>query len=521
MNRKKKRLKNKHRGERKRARMICGRASEAGFAMAVVLVALTLLSMLGAASLLLMTSALQGVVNAKPEELAFQITETAIYNAHAMIVNDAIPAPDAQPVTGSAFGGSYKIWIQKSGGFDYVVTAEGLYARGGREYRRKIREEVSYSGPQALDVLRNYVIYAGNDFNWDSVDGLINVSDFVINGNIRAEHKANIDFRNGILSLSRLTHNGNLEGVAGVDITAGSALLAAAEVNIFGDILTGLKKTGSTGVVNLAVIPVLAVATINAATNGKRIYAREVRKSGQGLLGYINTGTVVNASGCEEIYLPKPNYEYYKALAKEQGNYFVGNKTLTGNLGDYSHSSVTVVYCTGNLTLNGLLWNQPNMKGIFVCEGDFTARNGLQLRSNCEFQVIAKGDANILTAFDLTDPASTKFFIYSGRDVNLGFIYFAGQSCQVTALRDVNIEKFSLIGVSLGSINHLPPTVDVAGFPVELTVRNWRELPSEQSYLQGWNIGGDGYLSGLISAGTKALSPPDIFAVETRRKRFS
>jgi len=466
---------------KRKARATLFGPKEEGFAIVVVLVALTLLSVLGAASLLLMVSSLQGVVNTKPEDRAFQITETGLYAAHAMIVNDAIPSAEDQPVEDEAFGGTYKYWIEQIDSFTYSVTSEGKYVSQGREYRRKIREEVYYSGPQAFDVLRNYVVFAGNDINFLSAEGL-SLSSFTINGNMRAEHDVNFDYYNAFLSGSSFTLNGNLEARNRVNINVGSLLIAAATANFFGDIKTGYIPDGTMGDVSLAVYPVfLAISTINAATDGHSIYADDIQETYGGFLGggYINTGTHVRDSGCEEVYIPKPNYEYYKALAKEQGNFFEGNKTLSGNLGTYASSSVTVIYCTGNLTLNGFAWNQPGMKGILVCEGDFTGNDYLQFSESSQFQVIAKGNATFNNRFDFDHSSTCKFFMYSDQDVTVNLGLFAGEYCQITALNDVNINRGAVF-LSNCSLNYLPPDIDVVGFPVELTVSDWRELPSEE-----------------------------------------
>jgi hypothetical protein len=55
---------------------------------------------------------------------------------------------------------------------------------------------------------------------------------------------------------------------------------------------------------------------------------------------------------------------------------------------------------------------------------------------------------------------------------------FSEQRLQVTALRDINI--FSTENLfATASVTYKPPDIDVAGFPIDLTVTNWKELPSE------------------------------------------
>lgn len=453
---------------------------EEGFAIVIVLVALAMLSVLGAASLLLMVSALQGAVNSRPEDRAFQIAESALYVAHAMIVEENIPAEDVQPVTGSLLGGTYRIWIDAQGGFDYQVTAEGIYESAGTQYRRKLRETVSYSGPQSFDVLRNYLIFAGRDFNFNSTEGL-GLSSMTLNGNIRAQRDINVEYRNGFLSGASVTFNGHLEAWNRIKLHLRSELIASSVMNVFGDLRTGGQDQGTLGNVELGVYPVLlALCRINAAVH-YNIYADQVQKIYGGALGWgeINTGTQVREPGCEEVYIPKPNFDYYRALAQEQGNFYEGDRTFSGNLSSLGTSSVTVIYCTGNLTLNGVAWDRPNMKGIFVCEGDFTANNSLQFVSSSQFQVIARGNATFNNVFQYSNPESCKFFIYAGNDVYLNLMFCAGEYAQVTALRDVNLFRFDLF-LSNASLNYLPPDIDVVGFPVQISVRDFKEISPDQ-----------------------------------------
>ena len=473
-------------------------AAEKGFAMVMVLVALTMLAILGAASLLLMVSSMEGVGNKKPEDRAFQIAESALYVAHARIVNEDIPPSVQQPIQGSLLGGDYRIWIEKTSLYDYTVTAEGLYRHQGRTFRRKLREDVYYSGTQAFDVLRNYLIFAGNDVNI-SCDEFLN-ADIPIrfNGNIRAQRDVNIENRPIVSLGDGFTVNGNVEARRKIYLRVAPRFFGELTVRYYGDMKTGDKKTNSPGTTEIWVDgqaslfpPAFSWARVYAATTGSRnwnIYTGTLIKRINQLFGWdlgaIYTGNVVNQPGCDEVYIPEPNYEYYRALAQEQGNYFVGNKTLSGNLGSYGTSSVTVFYVTGNLTINGFAWNQPNMKGIFVCEGNVTVNNNLQFWNNSKFQVIAKGNITFNNDWTFLSLASTnEFFFYAGGDVTVDLRMFGGQKCQITALRNVNIYS-SENAFSFAELNYMAPDIDVAAFPIKLTVRNWREVPSEGAYLE-------------------------------------
>ncbi len=480
---------------------------EEGFAIVIVLVALTMLSILGAASLLLMVSALQGAVNARPEDRAFQIAESALYLAHAKIVNNEVTGGTTKTYSGDLLGGSYDLEIQPvAGTYNYIVTATGCYPKKGTGttyYRRKIREEVIYSGLQAFDVMKNYLLFAGNDITIRADEAINAGAPITINaggggslgGGIRAERDVNI-IVTPIVSLGDgLTINGDIEAKRKLYVHVGPRWFGTVNARLYGNIRTGDKSTGQNGTVELwadgiaqLFPPAFSLAYIYAATTGSihwSLYAGTLVKTVDKLFGwdlgaiYTPPGAPIKQAACEKVYVPEPNFEYYRALAQQQGNFFTGNKTLSGNLSTYGRSSVTVIYCTGNLTLNGFTWDVPNMKGIFVCEGNFTSNNYLQFNSNSKFQVISKGNITFNNDWSFLGLGSTnEYFFWAGNDINVDLGMFANQYCQMTALHDINIFSSENLFATC-TINYRAPDVDVAGFPIELTVINWRELPLE------------------------------------------
>jgi hypothetical protein len=211
--------------------------------------------------------------------------------------------------------------------------------------------------------------------------------------------------------------------------------------------------------------------------NTKDISANAITRTGSGFQsGGVETQGWQNLT---QVYVPQPNMEYYEALAQQQGNYFVGDKTFnSGNLSDYSKSSVTVIYATGNMTMNGFFWNQPDMKGVFVCEGNFTANNTLKFLQNSKFQVIAKNNITLNSNWDFMEfGTSDEFFMWSGHDVQLNVGMFSGLKLQVTALNDITVDSDNILGTC--QVNYSPPDIDVGGFPIDVVVSDWKELPSE------------------------------------------
>ncbi|MDI6872834.1 hypothetical protein [Candidatus Solincola sp.] len=476
-----------------------------GFAIVIVLVALTMLSILGAASLLLMVSALQGAVNARPEDKAFQVAESALYLAHAKIVNNEITGGTVYTYSGELLGGSYQLEIQPvAGTYNYIVTATGSYVERGTTYRRRIREEVIYSGLQAFDVMKNYLLFAGNDVNIRADETINAGAPITINaggggslgGGIRAERDVNITVTPVVSLGDGLTINGDIEAKRKLYVHVGPRWFGSVNARLYGNIKTGDKSTGQKGTVELwadgiaqLFPPAFSLAYIYAATTGSinwSLYAGTLIKTVDKLFGwdlgaiYTPPGAPIQQAACDKVYVPEPNFEYYRALAQQQGNFFIGDKTFSGNLSTYGTSSVTVIYCTGNLTLNGVAWDVPNMKGIFVCEGSFTANNRLQFNSNSKFQVISKGDITFNNDWSFLGWGSTnEYFFWAGKDINVDLGMFNNQYCQMTALHDINIFSSENLFATC-TINYRAPDVDVAGFPIELTVINWREISLDQ-----------------------------------------
>lgn len=458
-------------------------AREEGFAIVLVLIALFMLSVLGAASLLLMVSSLEGVVNMKPEDKAFQVADSAVYIAHAKIVNNEVTGTTIQ--SGSLLGGEYTITIQPVPGssVEYVVTSEGSYERDGITYRRKIQENVLFHGPQAFDSMRNYLFFAGRDLNIDASE-LINIgAPITMNGNMRAQRNVSIRCRPGASLGTGLTINGDVEGKEQVSVEA-APFIGGVRVNLYGDIKTGdATDPTSQGIVNLTTRGwLIGAGIIYAATTGSvdyDIYRTSLVERMDGPWDRIYKGNEINGRGVEDLYIPEPNFEYYKALAEDQGNYHEGNYTLSGNLGNYGTSSVTVIYCTGDMTLNGLAWDQPEMKGVFVCEGDFTANSNLQFQSDSKFQVIAGGDVTFNNDWSFLGAGSTnEYFFWAGNDAFIDLGMFAEQRLHVSAMRDINVFSSENLFANC-TVNYNPPDVDVVGFPIDLTVTDWKELSSE------------------------------------------
>lgn len=456
------------------------RGREEGFALVIVMIALLMLSVLGALSLLVMVSSLRGVANLKPEDRAFQVAEAALHVAHSKIVNNEV---QVGPVSGQILGGDYTIEIRPIGSSttDYTVTSEGSYVNGGNTYRRKIQERVSYSGMQAFDVMRKYLLFANRDINI-TLDDAINLNvPVTVYGSIRAERNVNIMNRPTFSLGDGLTFNGDVEGVQKVYVESNPGFLGTLNTRIVGNVRTGRKGGATAGTIDLyATRGLIELGRIYTGN----LYCSSLTTRGGGVISY---GTRYNEPGCEPVYVPEPDFAYYKALAQEQHrstgkNYVVGNLNLNGrNIAEFvpTGSSVAVIYATGDINLRGFRWNQNNVKATFVCEGNFTSTETFTALYNLQCQVITKGNATFTNrwSFPQIVREDTAFFVWAGGNATINMGMWSGNSLQVTAMNDINVNSNNLFDYCW--VRYRPPDIDVAGFPIDITIRDWRELPSE------------------------------------------
>ncbi len=449
---------------------------ENGFAMVMVVMAITLLSIIGALSILVAASSLKGVVNMKPEDRAFQIAEAGLAVSHTYIVNNQI-ASSPFSFSASDQGGNYSVTITGAAP-NWRVVSTSSYISEGVTYQRKIQEDVTYYGDQAFDAMRNYLLFAGHnlDISVGSIFSLL--SGIEINYNVRAQNQTNISYTPVISLLNGMTINGRVEGQNSIDIYNQCVFLGVSNLILNGDVLTNGTATLRTAGWLLGLAFTTVLQDIAAGTIVMQPSFGDVIVNGTQQQGWHDL---------PPVYVPKPNMAYYKALALEQGNYYAGNQTFTNKkISDFhlSASSSTVIYVAGDLNLNGFVFDQPVMRGVFVCEGNFAASSLLDfIVASAKFQVISKGNATFNNRWHFADLSSRQLFIWSGNDVTLDMgllsvLNWQVTALQVTALHDISLSSNNIIdGANMVKVNYNPPDVDLGGFPIDVTVSNWKELP--------------------------------------------
>ncbi len=460
------------------------RRDEDGFAMVMVVLAISLLSIIGAVSLLIAASSLAGVVNMKPEDRAFAIAEDAVNMAHVDIVSGVITS-SPYTFTGSRLGGDYSVTV--TGSYpNFSVTAESSYVDNGTTYRRKIAENVNYFGDQAFDAMRNYMFFANHNLNIDCSGLVAALNGIEINGNIRAQNQLNLYFTPHVGIGAGLTINGRVEGQNGLFIDSECTLALLSQLTLNGDVLSNGTATLRANGLLLAILKLNGWIRVTGDVRANSIVKQALNYSGSiQISGEQQTGW----TSLPQVYVPQPNMAYYKAVAQQQGNYFTGNQNFNDKrLTDFQLdlSSGTVIYVAGNLNLNGFVWDQPDARGTFVVEGDFTATSDMQfLYSSSTFQVIAQGNAAFSNNWHFLAGSSRNFFIWAGGDANINMGMFSllnwqPTAVQVTAMHDINLAAGGTIAAAKYSrFTYRPPDVDLGGFPIDVVVSNWRELPSE------------------------------------------
>lgn len=494
------------------------RKGEPGFAMIAVLVALVMLSVLGAASLLLVVSSMRGIVNIRPEERALMVAEAGLYAAHAAIVENKW-RPD-QPITGEILGGRYraKVAYKEPGSTtDYVVESYGEYEERGVKYRRRVQEEVYYSGEQAFDALKNYLFFAGRDMHISMVSDINWIPAYLI-GNIRAQRNMRIYYYADRSRWHGLVVQGNVEGgnsvfiegacrnyytgtvtwPTGTQYTPNPNCVNGTNVLVYGNIMAGsVVDPRSQGLVTLRAWSGLSYGVEGTSTGRSAVFAAS---GGPGQQSWnivaplepvvqraadhdvVYQGIFQQRRGVGKVYIPRPNLEYYRILAAEQGNYRMGDWTVTGDINRIGTSSMTVFYCTGNITVSDINV-KPNVNAVFVCEGNFTFKNEHRMATGAKIQVISGGDA----VFDQSstgrwdDILTNEYFFYAMRDARiiLNTISTARQQqakVQVTALRDLYVTQASGV-FNYPKFYYRAPQIDIAGWPIDIAVLNWKELP--------------------------------------------
>ncbi len=443
-------------------------SGEEGFALVMVIMAVSMLTIIGALSLMMSISSLSSAVNMKPEDRSFQIAEDGLAIAHARLTENLVTTTPFE-FSGNSQGGDYAVTITGNTPFFNVVSSSS-YTQGGNTYRRKLSENVTWYGDQAFDVMRNYLFYAHHDLN-------ILVGDIAkvgvpigINGNVRAGNQVNVGLHPVVGLGDGLTINGRVEAMNAVNLSSQAAVLGlGSRLSIKNDI-----KTNGTATLQA---PGFGLLLFSGYLNCQSVYAQNIVVHGAGVS--VNGTENPGWSNLQPVYEPRPTFEYFKALAVQQNHYYEGNQTFSDmNLGDMENSSVTVIYCTGDINLSNFSWNQPNMKGVFICEGNFNTSRALTFASGSKFQVVARGNANFNNTWNFGSfGSSDEFFIWTGNDANINMGMFSGLKLQVTSMHDINVTSLNIL--STCQVNYGAPDIDIGGYPIGVTVRDWKELPSE------------------------------------------
>lgn len=180
--------------------------------------------------------------------------------------------------------------------------------------------------------------------------------------------------------------------------------------------------------------------------------------------------------------LPEPNWNWYKTMAIAQGHYYSGDQNLSSINISGDPSSMWVLYVAGNLTLTDVNFQNVNVNGVIVCEGNFTVNGNVNWKNSTQYQVIAKGDITHANGGTTYNAVNDTVFLYTdgscpGSNGNITFdlAWFNHVKGQMTAKGNITSAAGQAF-ITSPEIDYQAPTVAAAAWPNSFDVLSFREL---------------------------------------------
>ena len=236
------------------------RSSEDGFAMALVIFIVMIISLLGLSMLTVAAYQMRDSDRTLPSNRAFDLADAGLSYAHGYLAQDnVIPDPDGYYDSGALQMGNsnstFDVTIAKVTDasnnvvpFQYRVVSTGSYGQtetgsgsaSSRTYTRKLEEKVKYRGTaNHLDSL-NYLMYSDQgDVTLDTGRGYFSGDFVTYNGDIYAGNNANIWDKKNIATVGSLAVHGDITAGNSVDLQATNNFVAIANDSVDGDVTAG------------------------------------------------------------------------------------------------------------------------------------------------------------------------------------------------------------------------------------------------------------------------------------------
>ena len=294
-------------------------------------------------------------------------------------------------------------------------------------------------------------VNASGDFNMSSNAPAAAGSSSTVYGSVNAMGQANMSADSVFLSsaASKVTQNMKCNEDSTLDANSG---LSSSTINIGGTWQMGGNYSNS-----------------GSCSWGSRVH------SNPGI-----TGAPVQA--VPDVALPEPDWSWYKTMAIAQGHYYSTSQNLSSVSIAGDASSMWVMYVAGDLTLTNVNYQNINVNGVIVCEGNFTVNGNVNWKNNTQYQVIAKGDITHANGGTTYNAVNDTVFLYTdgskpGSNGNIVYdlAWFNKVKGQFTAKG--NISAASGRGwITNPEIDYQAPSVAAAAWPIPFDVMSFREL---------------------------------------------
>ncbi len=262
------------------------RSTEDGFAVAMVLFIVMIISLLGISMLTVAAYQMRDSDRTLPSNRAFDLADSGLSYAHGYLAQDnTIPDPPSKYDSGSLQMGSanstFDVTVQKdtdgSGAvipYQYRLISTGSYQQnegtsGGPSYRtytRKLEEKVKYRGAAGHFDCFNYTMFSkSGDVSLDTGWLMANGTGYTVDGNVYAGNDVSLHDTKAFIAAGSLVINGNVVAGRDADLQARSGIGALANDQVYGNLTAGRNVSISSQSGCVASSTYLVSGSINAA----------------------------------------------------------------------------------------------------------------------------------------------------------------------------------------------------------------------------------------------------------------
>lgn len=202
--------------------------------------------------------------------------------------------------------------------------------------------------------------------------------------------------------------------------------------------------------------------------------------------------TLLPFGAANEVKFPRPQWDWWRKQAKEQGNYYADDAVISIN----SNCSDEIFFAEGDVTIsamdftNGTITNQATILAYghgVDGDGDITVNNGVNWRifSGDQLHLMANDDITLTPSsvgglFSLADNSVYQF--WAGDEIHialgyLGHILGSGKTLgNFVAGNEVELTDTFDLGIGWYQFEYVKPEIKADGWVIPFRTRSWREL---------------------------------------------